>query len=101
MLEKDTYRLRFSQDPAGCRLEKSSRDQAKGESRFQSVRDRTGLLRVLPGNIHADLDVPEILLYPDGNVTQARWSFMDRQGRTMSIHVSSGDAGIRVEESGG
>jgi prepilin-type N-terminal cleavage/methylation domain-containing protein len=98
ILEKDTYRIRFTEDPAGYRLEKAPGLYREGQSKFQRVKDRTGALRQLPTHVAVDLEPTGIVFYPDGTASEALWAFTDSQDRTMSIVVTAETGDSRVED---
>ena len=100
ILEKDTYRLRYLEDPGGCRLERSSPD-AEGQTEFRRVRDRSGAVRLIPRNVRAQLDPPEIIFYPDGSSRDARWRFTDFKGHAMLLRVTAESGDVTTEDAGG
>ena len=92
LLEKDTYRLKFLEAPSGYQLER-----AIGKE-FHPVLDRSGVFKELPPRVQAEINVPEIILYPDGSATPAEWKFTDAAGHAMTVHVSAESGDIAVEE---
>ncbi len=98
MLGKETLMVRFQNDPAGCRLEKSVLQEGKKEPEFRPVNDRTGVLRALPQGVRLDAEPPGVIFYPDGAATAAIWTFRDKQDRQSVLRVSGASGDVAVEE---
>ena len=100
ILEKDTCRASFTENPAGYRLEKAVGAKSKDgkDVDFHAIRDRAGHFKPLPQNISATIDESKIFLYPDGSVTDAHWVFKNPSGRKMGLRVMAESGDIIVEE---
>ena len=56
-------------------------------------------MRNLPKNIRSKIDTDQIVMYPDGGATQARWDFTDAANHTMTLRVDPDTGDVTVEES--
>ena len=101
ILEKDVYALRYTENPAGYRLEKSTGEKRDGKLEFQRIKDRTGNFHPLPKNTRAKVDPPLIVFQTDGSATDARWVFTDFKGHTTALRVRPEVGEVAMDESRG
>ncbi len=90
IVEKELYRVRYTENPSGYKLEKASGAR---------VADRTGQFHPLPQGLSARVEPTEILLFPDGGTSDAHWVFKNSNGQEIGLRVSADSADILVEES--
>ena len=102
ILENDTYRLKYREDLRGCRLEKARGNAITQpqEQEFRPVQDRAGAFHTLPPRAEAEIENPDIFLYPDGSASAAEWKFTDAAGHEMTVKVfpESGDVSVEEED---
>ena len=94
ILEKGTYLVRYTPNPPGYRLEQSTGMKVDGHVEYRRIKDRTGIFHPLPKNTQTQIDPQQIIFYPDGGATEARWVFTDFKGHetTLRVHPEVGEA---------